>query len=316
MIIDKADPPPRYLPPSSSKMSFSTLPPHILLHIIYRTFPQTTGLNSIERLRKTQYWLSTNLRLVNRAFYIACMHVLRSTYLPHYLALVRTPYTSDPFPAQSDVLSTTPTPSFSPGGTQTTTYTSPLLSSQRESAVLDLFIALKVREDAWADDTELHLERSESFKDLFDYNQPRSRLEDLVRIYGIRDSVITLQPVTPLSPSATSPRPIATLPSSMKTQSPPPRSFTQSLFSFISSSPKPSAPPAAKSASKPKSVTPIPFSLISISFTLRKVGLVLTTAQGKRTIIELQRSREDKLEATAHTLVSQLRMWLNDGGRI
>jgi hypothetical protein len=47
---------------------------------------------------------------------------------------------------------------------------------QRETAVLDLFIAAKVREDTWLDETELHLEREETFKDLFDLSQVCDRL--------------------------------------------------------------------------------------------------------------------------------------------
>jgi len=73
----------------------------------------------------------------------------------------------------------------------------PLLSLQRETAVLDLFIAAKVREDVWLDETELHLEREETFKDLFDLNQPRARLEDLVRHYGTRSGAIYTTPPSP-----------------------------------------------------------------------------------------------------------------------
>jgi hypothetical protein len=49
------------------------------------------------------------------------------------------------------------------------------------------------------DDSELHLEREESFKDLFDLNQPRSRVEDLVRVYGVREGVVSLAPAPVLS---------------------------------------------------------------------------------------------------------------------
>lgn len=35
---------------------------------------------------------------------------------------------------------------------------SPVNAVQRETAVLDLYLAAKVHEDVWADDTELHLE--------------------------------------------------------------------------------------------------------------------------------------------------------------
>ncbi|EIN05727.1 hypothetical protein PUNSTDRAFT_74123 [Punctularia strigosozonata HHB-11173 SS5] len=148
-------------------LTFEELPPSILLNIVHFTFPQSPDVNEgrLERQRKTLYWLSTSLRLVNRALYVACMHVLRSTYLPAYNSLIRPPCTSDPFP---------------------------LGALQRETTVLDLFIALKVREDVWADDTELHLEREESFKDLFDMMQPRARLEDLVRQYGVKAGVVAL----------------------------------------------------------------------------------------------------------------------------
>lgn len=63
---------------------------------------------------------------------------------------------------------------------------------QRETSVFDLFIAVKVREDVWADESEFHLEREETFKDLFDLNQPRARLEDLVRGYGVKEGIVKL----------------------------------------------------------------------------------------------------------------------------
>ena len=123
----------------------------------------------------------------------ACMHVLRSTYLPLFSSLIRSPYTSDPFPhtapgAASYSSSSVPSP---PG------------DAQREMRVLDLFIVLKVREDVWADESELHLERDESFRDLFDLNQPRARVEDLVGAYGAREGVVALSSSSS-SPSSTS----------------------------------------------------------------------------------------------------------------
>lgn len=72
-------PPPPYVPsgpvspppfPSSSSRippSLPTVPPHILLKIVYETFTHTA---SIERQRKTLYWLNTNLRFVSRAIYV------------------------------------------------------------------------------------------------------------------------------------------------------------------------------------------------------------------------------------------------------
>ena len=67
-----AHPPP--FPGSSTrpKPSFSTLPPHILLVILYHTFPQTSFLDEgrVERQRRTLYWMSISLRLVGRSVYI------------------------------------------------------------------------------------------------------------------------------------------------------------------------------------------------------------------------------------------------------
>lgn len=75
-------PPPPYilagsvaLPPfpgNRSHQSLATLPPHLFLKIVYSTFPWAPGVNEsrLERQRKTLYWLSHQLRLVNRSFYI------------------------------------------------------------------------------------------------------------------------------------------------------------------------------------------------------------------------------------------------------
>ena len=93
------------------------------------------------------------------------MHVLRSTYLASYTSLIRPPYTSDPFPLAQSSDACTP------------------LNRSRETAVLDLFIALKVHDDVWADESELHLGQPEAFRDLFDLMQPRARLEDLLCAY-------------------------------------------------------------------------------------------------------------------------------------
>ena len=297
VIIDEKsqNPPPPYVPSTSAPPPFrplhhrgglGTLPSHILLHVVYMTFPQTPGINEgrVERQRKTLYWLSVGLRLVNRSFYVgqyyssillfrirklilpppACMHVLRSTYLPAYESFIRFPYSSDPFPHN-------PVPScldLAPS--------SPLQTIQRETKVLDLFIALKVREDVWMDDSELHLEREESFKDLFDLNQPRSRLEDLIRVYGEREGIVIGSPAAP--PNASS--------------SPTNSSSQRNRVSF--------------------GLNPIPFSALSISFSTRRVGLVVTTTtMRKRTIVEVSRGRDEKLEVAAKKLVRELAIWLS-----
>ena len=244
------------------------------------------------------------------------MHVLRSTYLPHFLSLVRPPHTSDPFPVTND-FSPGAAPLYAPGSSAglPSVTADPLHSIQRESIVLDLFIVLKVREDVWSDDSELHLEREESFRDLFDLHQPRSRLEDLVRIYGTEDGVVTLQKTTSRSASiySTPTSSTVSLSSPSKTQQPP-QTTSRSFFFRRSSK---AAPTASTSARPPiQSITPIPFASLSISFTARKVSLMIADKQRKRSIVEVQRDRQDRLETTARQLVFELRRWLQEGGRV
>jgi len=247
----------------------SDLPPYLLLKIVYMTFPQTPGIDEgkIERQRKTLCWLSTQLRLVNRSFYIACEHVLRSTYLPAYNSMIRPPYSSDPFPFSSSAS------------------TSSCDTLQRETKVLDLFIALKVHEDVMVDDSSLHLEREDSFKDLFDLMQPRSRLEDLVRHYGVREGVVHTNPSGVNASSSSS-----------------------SVFRSNNS-----GTGSASTSKRTSGPAPVPFSALSISFSPRRVGLVLTTSGRKRTIVDVARTKDEKLEVTAKKLARQLKVWLSDG---
>ncbi|KAF4611910.1 hypothetical protein D9613_004017 [Agrocybe pediades] len=270
MIIDSKvilDPPPYLRSPSSAPGSpfpngsrppatLSSLPAHILLQIIHHTFPPLPSANSPsgssiytpappmfsqieyqlsqpsipERQRKTLLWLSTHLRLVSRSLYTACMHVLRSTYLPAYQAMVKPPYTSDPFPMGLPITSVSSTsegsramsgarggavgpPAYSPtiasplspssassirsGASRNHHHHhsephSPLITPHRETPILDRFILLKVRQDVFLDDTELHTDRADAFRDIFDVAQPKSRLEDLVRVFGIRAGVVSV----------------------------------------------------------------------------------------------------------------------------
>lgn len=207
------------------------------------------------------------------------MHVLRSTYLPAYNSLIRPPYTSDPFPHSAPVPSytsqtpsspSTPTPQIHPDQNS-------IQSLQRETSVLDHFIALKVREDVWADDSELHLEREESFKDLFDLMQPRSRIEDLVRHYGMRDGLVSMGggsssgSSTPTSPAVRS---------------------------------------SSFSVTRGKRPAPLPFNALSVSFSPRNVGLVLFSQGRKRTIVSVARTREEKLEYAAKRLIKELGVYL------
>jgi hypothetical protein len=208
------------------------------------------------------------------------MHVLRSTYLPAYDFLIRPPYTSDPFPQSAS------TPVYTSSSTSTSpTESNTLQSLQRETQVLDLFIALKVREDVWMDDSELHLERDESFKDLFDLMQPRSRMEDLVRHYGVREGVVSVGSGTcSTSSSPTTPG-----------------------FSTASTSAK---------GRKPDVPPPLPFSALSVSFSPRTVGLLLTSTGRKRTIVQVARTREEKLEYAAKRLVRELQVWLRGSSSV
>ncbi|PBK96423.1 hypothetical protein ARMGADRAFT_988222 [Armillaria gallica] len=181
-------PPPPFTPSVTlpkSKPTLGSLPPHLSLQIVYCTFPQRDGKyegeGKIERQRMNLHWLVTSLRLVNKTLYIACMHILRSTYLPAYDSLIRAPYTSDPFPSSS----------------MPQAEKSSIFSTHRELSTLDLFIALLAHEDLMLDSTSLHLPREEAYKDLFDMVQPKTRLEDLVIEEGVKAGVIQIDPPIP-----------------------------------------------------------------------------------------------------------------------
>ncbi|CAE6518703.1 unnamed protein product [Rhizoctonia solani] len=182
-------------PPFQSRRtchSLVELPQHVLLQIVYATCPDDIPA---ERLRRRLYWVAVYLRLTSRALYIASMHLLRSTYLPLYIELVKPPYTTDPFPFDAPSASHyVPTPTATPTSplttiTNTFSVTS-LQSIQRETAILDRFLVLKICDDVRSDETELHLGSDDAFADIFDLMQPRSRVEDLVRIVGIQTGVI------------------------------------------------------------------------------------------------------------------------------
>ncbi|THV07851.1 hypothetical protein K435DRAFT_576839, partial [Dendrothele bispora CBS 962.96] len=246
--------------PPKHKPTLSTLPSHLLLEVVYSTFPQEDGNHEgeskIVRQRENLYWLETSLRLVSRKMYIACMHILRSTYLSTYDSLVRAPYTSDPFPSWE----------VFPAIIDRNPYHTPIVSPvHRELCTLDKFIAVLAHEDFLLDSTSLHLGRSEAYKDIFDLMQPKTRLEDLVAIEGARFGVISLGRSSP--------------------------------------------PPSIASDSIPE-ITPIPFSCVSVSFSPRKLALVYSPSPTtKRTLVEVERSREETLEVCAKRLVTALRDW-------
>ncbi|ESK87526.1 hypothetical protein Moror_2016 [Moniliophthora roreri MCA 2997] len=208
MILEEKVPPPPYIARSTrTAPKLSNLPHNILLNIIHAAFPQSDGPLESDtkdvRQRETLHWLQTSLRLVNISLYIACMHILRSTYLPAYNTLIRPPYTSDPFPPSSESLEfAEDVPSRRPL----------LFSSHRELRTLDLFIALLTREDLLLDSTSLHNPRHEAYKDLFVLLQPRSRLEDLIALEGKHRGLVTL-PDDPVSPSTRTPAASVSAPS-------------------------------------------------------------------------------------------------------
>lgn len=241
------------------------------------------------------------------------MHVLRSTYLQAYTSFIRPPYTSDPFPMTA--------PTFAPDPSQ-----SPIHTLQRETRVLDLFIALKVREDVWADESELHLERDESFRDLFDLMQPRSRTEDLVREYGVREGTITLgaSAINVGSRASTSgggAQPFGNGGANVHTYAngtangkghwqKGQKGDARGLPASPTSPTSPISPVRSKLVSQATGATALPFAALSISFSSRRVGLVLTTRERKKTIIEVPRAKDERLESTAKRLVKELKNWL------
>lgn len=243
------------------------------------------------------------------------MHILRSTYLPAYESHIRSPYSSDPFPH------------ISPSSSSQSPSRSPLKTIQRETQTLDLFIALKVREDVWSDDSELHLERDESFKDLFELIQPRTRVEDLVRTYGTMVGIICLDDTSKdrsRSYGGTPPSPSPSRSPTSHKPPPPPTSpsiwrmslgrmkgkTTHAINPFV---PEPPPPPQPL-------LTPLPFSALSVSFSSRKIGLVFTPPRNntlwamerKRTIVEVVRTRDERLEVVARKLVGEMRAWLGE----
>ncbi|KAF8208358.1 hypothetical protein K438DRAFT_1574363 [Mycena galopus ATCC 62051] len=323
MILDEkvlSPPPPNTKAPSphgGGRRILSALPPHLLLQIVYATFSEA---HDIEDARKTLYWLAIGLRLVNRVFYTTSMNVLRSIYLPLYDSLIRPPYTSDPFPSAHS-------------------HTSPssiTLSLQRETHILDLFIALKVREDVWADDSDLHLSRTEpTFTDLFSLLMPRARLEDLVREYGVAEGVLYIdrrrasgERAGPTSVVLRSVASYAALTQRIAANTPSSSSSGSSFWRSLGGKGKARARAPPKPVPSQKvTIHPLPFSTISVSFSSRRVGLVLTSSGGggsgwlspgsssgsKRTIVEVARTRDEALEVTARRLVWGLRDWLVDG---
>lgn len=230
------------------------------------------------------------------------MHVLRSTYLPAYTSMIHPPYTSDPFPF------TSPSPSIYSLSSSASQLTSPVNSVQRETAVLDQFISIKVREDVWVDDSELHLEREELFKDLFDLMQPRARLEDLVRAYALDAGVVSVSSSANAVVATYCGAPSSS--SSSRTGNTCAPNITLSRVPPYSSTSSPASRKTAKTITRK-----VPFSSLSCSFSPRSAGIIYSSKNGKRTIVEVARSREEKLEVAAKRLVRELVTWVEENYR-
>ncbi|KAJ7326341.1 hypothetical protein DFH08DRAFT_710863 [Mycena albidolilacea] len=301
--------------------SRTSFPPHLLLQIVYATFSDAYDIEDTREQRKTLYWLTVGLRLVNRVFYTTSMNVLRSVYLPLYDSLIRPPYTSDPFPL-SHPPTYTQSLAVSVAPTQTAAPRSALPSLQCETPILDRFIVLKVRDDVWTDDSDLHLSHAEpTFADMFSLTQPRARIKDLVREYGVAHGVVYIDrrrggAGTDKGPTSVVLRSDASYAALTRRLASAARSSGSSFWRSLSGKGKAPTPPTPRPSQK-VTVRPLPFSALSLSFSLHRVGLVSTTGGGasksKRTIVEAARTREEALEVAARRLVWGLRDWLVDG---
>lgn len=106
------------------------------------------------------------------------MHILRSSYLPLYSQHVLRPFSTDAFP--STVTSITPRLHSNTAHAQPPAAMSdvilhdvtPIISTQRETSILDLFIIIRAREDMKSDETDLYLDNDdERYRDMFNYMQ-------------------------------------------------------------------------------------------------------------------------------------------------
>jgi hypothetical protein len=210
------------------------------------------------------------------SFSAASAHVLRSSYLPLYIRDVLPPFSSDPFPSSD--------PSSSSYGLSTTNDT-PIVSTQRETLILDRFILLKVRDDVLADESDLYLDyNDEQYRDLFNFMQV-SNITPECR----RTSKEALLLTGPLSQSLY-----------IITQ---PRARTEDLINKYGTR---AGLISAKRAS---------FSELSVSWGNRKVGLIGQDSLGRRRLlVEVPRDRNDRLEDIAMRLIKEWTRLVRAGG--
>lgn len=231
------------------------------------------------------------------------MYILRSTYLPAYLSLVKPPYTSDLAAADN------------PEGSVL------LETGNREIRTLDLFIALLAHEDFMLDSTCLHLPREEAYKDVFDFMQPRSRLEDLIFREGVPMGLVAADDAdgdpgpsaqrhpNPPSPTTSSAPPTPTTPTTPTT----PARSSFNPITVVSAyrekkKMKKIPPPTPFISERPaEPIKPIPFSALSVSLSPRTVKALCTDGRWKKVLVQVDRSKDESLEAIARRLLSKLR---------
>lgn len=165
-------PPPAYTPAlnassnRSAKASLSTLPDHLILQVLsYLDLPT----------------LAFKLRRVSRKLWLFSSVLLRRAVLPTWRSKLRPGYTSD----------VTSTSSSSSSDFNLERTTNVLASRTREQAVLDLFVsACALRALHSSESSLLVSAQSSASTDVFDFLQPRARVEDLVMQWGIDDGVL------------------------------------------------------------------------------------------------------------------------------
>ncbi|OWZ36264.1 hypothetical protein C356_04741 [Cryptococcus neoformans c45] len=195
-------PPPPYTPLAhsgrpSAKPCIANLPLHIVHRILIFTLDQKATPSKFwsdpEEERVRRLWgMFRGLRGVNRVFWLVATSILRTHYLPSYLALVKSPYSSDPFPFESSSLASASL-SIDPYDLGDV-----YAMRGRETAVLDKFVATRVGEELRRIESELS-EGSEAERDIFRRLQPSARSEDLLST--LPQTLITPTTLLPLPPA-------------------------------------------------------------------------------------------------------------------
>lgn len=140
----------------------------------------------------------------------ATMHILRCSYLPLYTQHVLRPFSTDAFP--STVTSITPRVQPNTAHSQPPAAMSdvimhdvtPIISTQRETSILDLFIIIRAREDMKSDETDLYLDNDdERYRDMFNYMQVGAECRTIIDIVQHRTCtrlLYVLRPAAYLTP--------------------------------------------------------------------------------------------------------------------